>query len=515
MANIQQTSPAGTSPDPGASPPAGNPSGYASTGIAGLDAILGGGLPRNHAYLVQGDHGSGKTTLATHFCVAGAERGERVLYVTTCESEGEVREIARSHGWSLDGVVIHYLDARVCLGDEPKQSVFHPAEFELPKTMETLLALIDRVEPQRLVIDSLSEIRLLAADPRWFRRQVLALKEDLAGRRCTTVLCDDRLGPEQPVTSIVHGVLELGQMPGDYGPDRRRLRVAKLRAQAYASGYHDFKIRTGGLVVYPRLIAAEHRRHFPAETLSSGVPQLDALFGGGADRGTAVLLLGPSGSGKSLVASRFAVASAERGERTAMYIFDERIQTLLQRAQGVGLDLKAQAERGLVEIRQVDPAELSPDEFTHEVCRDVNERGVRLVVLDSLTGYVLAMPNERMLLLHLPELLSYLSQQGVTVLLVMTEHGLPGSPRHAPFDLSYIADSVLLFDTFEHAGGLRKAISVYKRRSGAHEATLRELQFGPDGIRIGAPLAQFQGILTGSPLFTGEGLPDVSDQKRH
>jgi circadian clock protein KaiC len=351
--------------------------------------------------------------------------------VSTCETEDEVREIARAHGWSLDDVSLHYLDARTFLGDEPKQSVFHPIEAELPKTMDALQALIDRVDPQRLVIDSLSEIRLLAADSRWFRRQVLALKEDLAGRQCTTLLCDDRLGPEQPVKSIVHGVIELEQTPSEYGPDRRRVRVEKLRARAYMSGYHDFKIRTGGLVVYPRLVAAEHRRRFTAETFSSGVPQLDALFGGGVDRGTAVLLLGPSGSGKSLVASQYAVASAQRGERAAMYIFDERIQTVLQRAQGVEIDLTAQADRGLVEISQVDPAELSPGEFAHEVCQAVNQRGVRLVVIDSLTGYILAMPNERMLLLHLHELLSYLAQQSVTVLMVVTQHGLPRS-AHSP-----------------------------------------------------------------------------------
>jgi len=483
----------------------------ADTGIAGLDAVLDGGLPRDHAYLVQGDPGSGKTTLGLHFCLAGVRQGERALYLTTCESEEEIREVARSHGWSLDGVTLHYHDARECLGDEPEQSVFHPAEVELPRTIEALLAVIERVNPQRLVIDSLSEIRLLAADPRWFRRQVLELKEDLAGRQCTTLFCDDRLDPDQPVQSIVHGVIELEQLAPDYGPDRRRLRVAKLRGRPFSSGYHDFRIRTGGIDVYPRLVAAEHRRHVEAETVSSGLPELDHLFGGGADRGTATLLLGPSGTGKSTVASQFALAAARRGERSAVYIFDERIQTLLRRAKGLGLNLEAEVERGLVELRQIDPAELSPGEFSHAVLRAIAERDVRMLVFDSLAGYLHAMPDERLLSVHLHELLSYLSQQAVTVLMVMTMHGLPGNPRHTPFDLSYISDSVLLFHAFEYAGEFRKAISVYKRRSGGHERTLRELQLGPQGIRIGEPLRQFHGILTGTPRFTGKGLPDVRD----
>ncbi len=498
--------------DAGALPPSADQQDPAATGIAGLDAILGGGLPRNRAYLIEGDHGSGKTTLGTHFCVAGAEQGERVLYVTTCESEDEVRQIACSHGWSLEGVTIHYLDARTCLGDDPKQSVFHPTEVEFPKTMEVLHKVIDQVSPQRLVIDSLSEIRLLAANATWFRWQVLALKEDLAGRRCTTLLCDDRLGAaQQPVKSIVHGVIELEQLAVDYGPDRRRLRVAKLRAQPFASGYHDFKIRTGGLVVYPRLVAAEHRHDFLGETVSTGIPPLDAMFGGGVDRGTAVLLLGPSGNGKSIVATQFAVAAADRGERSAMYVFDERVQTLLQRAKGLNLDLQTQCDRGLVEIRQIDPAELTPGEFTDDVRRAILERGVRTVIIDSLAGYAYAMPDERSLTLHLHELLSFLGQQGVTVLMVMTQCGVSGGPRYAPFDLSYIADSVLLFHTFEHAGDMHRAISVFKRRSGPHDSTFHDLRFSSDGVGIGPPLRQYQGLLTGLPHFAEREPPNVRD----
>ncbi len=473
----------------------------AATGIEGLDAILHGGVPRNQAYLMRGDSGSGKTTLAMQFCLAGAQQGERVLFLSTCESEAELRTMAQAHGWSLDGVTLHYHDVRECLGGHAGQSVFHPAEVELPQTIDAILAVIERVNPERLVIDSLSEIRLSASDPRWFRRQVLALKDTLAARQCTALFTTDARDPDQTVKSVVHGVIGLEQIASDYGPDRRRLRVAKLRGQVYASGYHDFRIRTGGIEVYPRLVAAEHRVPFAPETISSGLPELDTLAGGGLDRGTATLLLGPAGTGKSTVASQLVTAAAQRGERAAMYIFDERLQTLLERSKGLGLDLQGQIEAGRIEVQQVDPAELTPGEFSHAVHEAIAERGVRLVVIDSLAGYVHAMPNERLLALHLHELLSYLSQQGVTVVLVMAQHGLPGTPRHAPFDLSYIADSVFLFHVFEHAGELRKAISVYKRRSGGHEPTLRPLEFGPKGISIGEPLRQFSGILTGTAHF--------------
>ncbi len=487
----------------------------AATEIEGLDAILHGGFPRKQSYLVRGDSGSGKSTLAMQFCMAGARRGERALFLSTCESEAELRAIARSHEWSLDGVTLHYHDVRECLGGRADQSVFHPAEVELPQTIDAILAVIEQVNPERLVIDSLSEIRLAAADPRWFRRQVLALKDTLAERQCTALFTTDARDPDQTVKSVVHGVIPLEQLAPDYGPDRRRLRVAKLRGQSCASGYHDFTIRTGGIEVYPRLIAAEHRGPFTPETVSSGLPELDALAGGGIDRGTATLLLGPAGTGKSTVASQFAMAAAQRGERAAIYAFDERVQTMLQRAAGLGLDLQGQIDAGRVELQQIDPAELTPGQFSHAVHQAVVERGVRLVVLDSLAGYVHAMPNERLLTLHLHELLSYLSQQGVTVLLVMTQHGLPGTLRHAPFDVSYIADSVFLFHLFEHAGEVCKAISMYKRRSGGHESTLRAMQFGPQGISLGAPLREVRGILSSAPqlVVTNQAISDVHEFK--
>jgi circadian clock protein KaiC len=327
------------------------------------------------------------------------------------------------------------------------------------------------------------------------------LRDALAGRRCTTLLCDRPQEPRPPVQTIAHGVIHLDHYTPTYGPDRRRLRVSKLRGQEYASGWHDFTIRTGGIEVYPRLVAAEHRRRFEPETISTGLTALDALFGGGLDRGTCTLLLGPSGTGKSTVAGQCAAAAAARGEASTLYVFDERVQTLLARMRGIGVDLEGPRERGLVSVQQIDPAELTPGEFSHLIRRDVAKRDARLVVIDSLAGFFHAMPDENLLMLHLHELLSYLGQMEVTVLLVMTQHGLPGGSRGAPFDLSYIADAVLLFHVFEHGGRLRKAISVYKRRGGAHEETIRELGFGRDGVRIGPPLEAYHGILTGVPRF--------------
>lgn len=489
--------------DPLSSPPSSDGPEQVSTGIAGLDVVLRGGLPAGHAYLLQGDHGTGKTTLGLQFCREGAARGERVLYLSTCESEADLLKISGAHGWDLDGVEFHYHDPRILLGEDPEQSIFRPAEVELPRTLEALESAIDRVDPQRLVLDSLTELRLLAGDPRWFRRQLLTLRDNLARRRCTALFCDDQ-PLQQPGQSIVHGVLCLEQVALDYGPDRRRLRVGKIRGQDFKSGYHDFRILGGGLEVYPRLVAAEHRRSALPGTMSCGLPVLDRMLGGGGvDRSTATLLMGPAGTGKSTVASQIAVAGAQRGERTAIYVFDERIRTLMARARGLGLDLEEQVDRGLVELQQIDPAEMTPGEFSHLVHRAVRDRGVELVVIDSLAGYVHAMPDERLLSLHLHELLAFLSEHEVSTLMVMAQHGLGGIQRQAPFDLSYIADSVLLFHLFEHGGEIRKAVSVYKRRGGAHETSLRELRLGEDGIQIGDPLRGVPGILGSGAVPVG------------
>lgn len=483
----------------------------APTGIRGLDTILGGGLQRNRTYLIEGAAGAGKTTLGLQFSIAGAQQGERVLFITTGESDEELEQVAQSHGWSLEGVTVHHFRAHENPDEQPEQSVFYPAEVELPRTMESLLAVIEEVDPQRLVIDSLTEIRLVATNPLWYRRQILALKDDLARRLCTTLLCDRPQEPEPPLQTIAHGVISLDHHTREYGPDRWRLRIAKLRGQSYASGYHDYRIRTGGITLYPRLVAAEHRHEFQPETIPSGLAELDALFDGGADRGTATLLLGPSGTGKSNIASLYASAAAGRGERSSLYVFDERVQTLLTRSRSLKMGLDEAMERGLIEIHQVDPAELTPGEFSARIRRDIEERGVRLIVIDSLAGYFQSMPNEKLLMLQLHELLSYLSQSGVSALLVMTQHGLPGSQQHSSLHMSYIADSVLLFHMFEYQGELRKAISVYKRRAGSHERTIRELRFGPDGIHVGPPLTGFEGVFTGVPRYNRDEVPHLNE----
>jgi circadian clock protein KaiC len=473
----------------------------ASTGIGGLDTILRGGLPRSQSYLVQGAPGAGKTTLALQFCMAGAALGERVLYISTSESEDEIRAVATGHGWSLDGITIHHHDSGRT-ADDTDQSVFVPAEVELPRTLETMLAVVGEESPQRLVLDSLSEIRYLALNPLWFRRQLLTLKQELAALGCTTILCDDLVDQDAPAQTIVHGVIGLEQRPTDYGPDRRRLRILKLRGREFGSGYHDFAIRTGGIEVYPRLVAAEHRVAVQMETVSTGLPGLDGALGGGLDRGTATLLLGPAGTGKSTLAVQVALAAAERGELVVVYAFDERLATLRRRSRSLGLPLERHLASRTIELLQVDPTELTPGEFSENVRRAVRQQGARMVVIDSLAGYFHAMPTERLLNLHLHELLSYLSQLGVTSLLVMTQHGVLAGERRVSLDLSYVSDSVVLFHVFEHAGELRKAMSVFKRRSGPHEPGIRQLEFGPGGIQIGDVLQDFRGILTGVPDFT-------------
>ena len=471
----------------------------ASTGVEGLDSIMGGGFQRDRTYLVEGVPGAGKTTLALQFCTAGARAGERVLYITTSESAEEIQTVARGHQWSLEGVDIHYHASIESGRYEPSQSVFHATEVDLPRTMQDLLAIIDRIDPRRLVIDSLSEIRLLAGEPLWYRREIMMLKEELAKRKCTTLLCDRPNDPGGAVQTIAHGVINLEFHTPDYGPDRRRLRISKLRGQSYASGFHDFKIRTGGLELYPRLIAAEHRQPTDGGTVSSGIPDLDDLFHGGLDRGTATLFFGPSGTGKSTVAAQYVLEAARRGQASAMYLFDERAHTLLTRTASLGMNMNEFVRQGLISIDQVDPAELTPGELSNRIFRDIKEREVELVVIDSLAGYFHAMPDEHLLSLHLHELLSFLSQSGVSTLLVMTQHGLPGTPLHTPIDLSYVADSVLLFHMYEDEGELRKSLSVYKRRSGSHSPQTRRLNFSSRGIEIGARLGKFRGILAGIP----------------
>jgi len=480
------------------------PAAPVQTGIAGLDDILAGGLPRNRLFLLQGDPGVGKTTAALQFLLKGAASGERGLYVTLSETREELEAVAGSHGWSLEAVEVYEL-AVVDETSKGDYTLFHPSEVELNETTEGVLQVVDRLKPSRVVFDSLSELRLLARDPLRYRRQILALKQFFIGRECTVLLLDDRSsGPSDlQLESIAHGVIDLEQSSPDYGAERRRLRVKKMRGVKFRGGYHDFKIDTGGVAVYPRLVAAEHHEPFRAESIPSGLAELDALLGGGIDRGSSTLIVGPAGSGKTSLALHYAIAVARSGGKAALFTFEEGLGTLLTRAAGFGWDLATLVKEGRIVLRQIDAAEMSPGEFAAIVRSTVEESGAPLVVIDSLNGYLSAMPEERHLLLHLHELLSYLSQVGTASLLVMAQHGLLGMAMQSPLDVSYLADSVVLLRYFESAGAIRQAISVVKKRSGAHERTIRQFELGSNGIRIGPPLHEFQGVLTGVPVHRG------------
>ena len=478
-----------------------------STGIAGLDDILGGGLPAGRLYLLQGNPGAGKTTLALQFLMEGAARGERVLYITLSETRDEMIAVAESHGWDLGSVDLFELSQiEELTRAEAQQTMFHPAQVELTETMRLLLGAADRVDPQRLVFDSVSELRLLASDPLRYRRQILALKQHFAGRHTTVLLLDDNTasGSDLHLQSLAHGVIDLEQNVQDYGVDRRRLRVRKLRGAQFRAGFHDYEIRRGGIVVFPRLVAAEHRTDIDLRNASTGVAQLDTLLGGGLDRGTATLLIGPSGVGKSSVATQVAVAAAERGERVVLYIFDERRETLFHRSAGLGMPLGHFVETGLIEVRQIDPAELTPGAFASLVTDGVTRRGRKVVVIDSLNGYLHAMSAERDLLLQLHELLAFLGQQDVLTLLVYAQHGMMvASPSRGGIDVSYLADTVLLFRHYEFAGHIKQAVSVFKKRSGDHEKTIRDIRLTRQGLMLGEPLEEFRGVLSGVPIYQG------------
>lgn len=475
-----------------------------ATGSAGFDSILEGGFPANRLYLIEGDPGTGKTTLAMRFLLEGASRGEPVLYVTLSETKEELTSVAASHNWTLDQINIYELvPSEESLKTDTQYTIFHPSEIELSETTNAVLEEVERIQPRRIVFDSLSEMRLLARDPLRYRRQILALKQYFAGRQCTVLLLDDRTATvgDLQVQSIAHGVVELEHLALEYGAERRRLRVIKLRGSRYRGGYHDFNIETGGVEVFPRLVAAEHNQDFKPESITSGVAELDALLGGGLDRGTSTLILGPAGSGKSSIGAQFCAAAAERGEHAASFIFDEGRHTYLSRSAGLGKELKPQVEAGLITIQQVDPAELSPGEFSHHVRRSVERDGARIVVIDSLNGYMQSMPDERFLTIQMHELLTYLNQQGVVTILVMAQHGFLGGNMGTPVDVSYLADNVLMLRFFEASGAVRRAISVVKKRTGYHENTIREMRMSSEGITVGKPLSDFHGVLTGVPSY--------------
>src|ERR1700730_5878595 len=489
-----------------------------STGSTGLDDILDGGFDADRVYLIEGRPGTGKTTLALQFLLEGIRQGERCLYVTLSESERELRVVVTRHGWTLAGIdVFELVPPEASLDPDQELTLFHPSEMELGETTKNILDRVAEVNPKRVVFDSLSEMRLLSQDSLRYRRQILALKNFFAGRRFTVLLLDDLASHDHDMQlhSIAHGVITLEQLALEYGAERRRLRVVKMRGMKYRGGYHDFSIETGGLAIYPRLVAAEHHKAFLGEITSTGSSELDALLGGGIERGTSMLLIGGAGVGKSSIALTYAMAAAVRGEVVRVFAFDEGLGTGFARAVCNGTPRQAHVDSGHIRVQQIDPAEMSPGEFAYLVRHSVEHNGARVVIIDSLNGYMNAMPEERFIVLQMHELLSTLNQLGVITILVLAQHGLMG-PMQTPLDISYLSDAVLMLRYFEAEGRVRRAISVVKKRSGAHEDALREFRLTAEGVKVGPPLTEFQGILSGVPTYRGgvtpllpnESLPD-------
>jgi circadian clock protein KaiC len=475
-----------------------------STGVSGLDDILGGGLPTNHLYLVEGTPGSGKTTLALQFLLRGVRNGEKGLYITLSETKDELLTVAASHGWSLEGMEIFELVNEEGLSEAAEQSILHPAEIELGETTQGVIAAVDRLKPTRVAFDSLSEMRLLAQNPLRYRRQVLALKSFFTRQGCTVLMLDDRSAEYADVQlhSIAHGVIQLEQLVDQYGPERRRLRVVKMRGIRFRGGEHDFNLETGGLAVFPRLVAAEHRSARATSLVTTGTPALDALLGGGLARGSNTLFSGPSGVGKTTTALACVRAALQRGETAVYYLFDEGITTLLARSRSLGLEVDEYLESGQLEIHSLDPAEVSPGEFAHMVRVAVEGRGVEAVVIDSLNAYMQAMTGDKHLMLQMHELLTYLNQRGIVTILILGLHGVLGDVR-TDVDLSYLSDAIMLFRFFEARGSLRKAVSVVKSRTSAHEMMIREFRLGPGGVEVGSAITDFEGVLSGITSYRG------------
>ncbi|WFU76406.1 ATPase domain-containing protein [Bradyrhizobium sp. CB2312] len=480
--------------------------GQAGTGIEGLNHVLGGGFERGRVFLLEGAPGTGKTTLATQFLIAGAEAGERCLYITLSETEQELRASAASHQWDLAGIeIFELIPPENLLDEDQQQSLLYSSDLELGETTKRIFEAFERIKPHRVVLDSLSEIRLLAQSSLRYRRQILSLKHYFATAGATVLLLDDLTAElnDKTVHSVAHGVIRLEEIAPEYGGERRRLRIIKYRGRRYRGGFHDFTIAPGGLQVFPRLVSAEHKANYSREVLKTESGELDSLLGGGVERGSSVLILGPAGTGKSILALTFVRGAIQRGERAAMFIFDEELGLLFERAKGLNIDLQAMVDGGQLVIEQVDAAELAPGEFSSRVRHCVEKHGAQTVVIDSLNGYQAAMPGEHALVLHMHEILQYLNRQGATTFLVVAQHGLVGDMQ-TPVDVTYLADTVILLRYFEALGRVRRAISIIKKRTGPHEDTIREFRIREVGVTLGEPLTNFQGVLRGVPILLGD-----------
>ena len=482
----------------------------ASTGVSGLDDVLDGGLARDRLHLLEGSPGTGKTTIALQFLLKGAEAGEAGIYVSLAETENELRDGARSHGWTIGPKVeiFELVPPESVLDPDQHQSLLYSSDLELGETVKRIFDSIDRLKPKRVVIDSLSEIRLLAQSSLRYRRQILALKHYFAQHNSTVIMLDDLTteSTDRAVHSIAHSVIHLDQLAPIYGGERRRVRIVKCRGQRFRGGYHDFNILAGGVAVFPRLVAAQHRTGFSGKLLQSGIPELDQLLGGGINTGSSTLLVGPAGTGKSLLSLHYLAAAVARGERGALFVFDEELGLLFARAKGLGIDLEAMQRDEKLFIEQMDAAELSPGEFSHRVRCCVDREDIRTVVIDSLNGYQAAMPEEQYLILHLHELLQYLNRQGTATFLTVAQHGMIGDMKQT-IDVTYLADSVIMLRYFEALGRVRRALSVVKKRTGSHEDTIREFRITARGIEVGPALQEFQGVLRGVPTYVGGGAP--------
>jgi len=486
---------------------------YLSTGIWGIDTILGGGLASDRLYLIEGEPGTGKTTMALQFLLEGAKKRETVLYITLSETTKEIEAVAASHDWSLDNVHIHeVIPSESTLDPEQQYTIFHPSEVELSTTTKDLIAAIENIKPVRVVLDSLSELQLLAANPLRYRRQVLAFKQFFSQRSCTVMFLDDHMAGDKDleVRSIAHGVISFDQTLSNYGATRRHIRVMKYRGMAFREGLHDYTIKRGGITAYPRLVASESRVMSKPVRFGSGLAELDTLLGGGIEDSTSTFLVGPPGAGKSSLAAQFVLSALQQKHQAAMFIFEESISNLLNRCDGLGMDLRSSFESGQLTIRQVDPAEMTPGEYADTVCRAADD-GAKVIIIDSLNGYLNAMPDERYLITHLHELLSYLGQRGVVTILVGVQQGMLGPNMTSTANVSYLADNVIMLRYFEARGEVQQAISVFKKRGGRHERTIRHFSMSAKGIEVGPVLREFHGILSGIPNLLDNAVKQIDD----